>query len=75
MEEQFTENNRADVDRMHELYSDDREAYIAQGIPEIDPEESARSVRETVEAHTYRYLGAPVWRTFFERMFMLVGTE
>ena len=32
-------------------------------------------MREAVAEHPERYVAAQVWRTFYERMFMLVGYE
>jgi uroporphyrinogen decarboxylase len=52
---------------------DEWEAYIAEGMPEIDPGNAGQPVREAVAEHPERYVAAQVWRTFYERMFMLVG--
>jgi len=51
------------------------EAYVAEGLPNLDPVKPAEKIRATVTSHPDRYVVAQVWRTFFERMFMLVGYE
>ena len=54
---------------------EDWERYVSEGMPAIDPAAYAQPVREAVDEHPERYVVAQVWRTFFERMFMLVGYE
>lgn len=51
------------------------EKYVAEEMPEIDPNNYANAVRTAVEEHPENYVVATIWRTFYERMFMLVGYE
>ncbi|MHC4200023.1 MAG: uroporphyrinogen decarboxylase family protein [Planctomycetota bacterium] len=50
-------------------------AYEAELMPRLDPARFAEPVRETVRDNPDRYVAATLWRTFYERMFMLVGYE
>jgi len=122
----FVEKNRAEVDRMHEEYSDDFvqcggpltkraadpemapgeftdewgclfcaapdgvgahptrpivrsvdewEDYVANSMPLTDAEVFTAGIRDAVQSHPDAYVVAPFWRTFYERMYMLVGFE
>ena len=51
------------------------EEYKESGFPEIDREASLRDIREIVKAHENRYVMVTFWRTFYERMYMLIGFE
>jgi len=54
---------------------EDWEKYAAQEMPEIVPEEYASGVRNAAENNSEHYIVGQVWRTFYERMFMLIGYE
>ena len=44
-------------------------------MPLIDPRTFAAGIRDTVPSNPDHYVVAPFWRTFYERMYMLVGFE
>ena len=51
------------------------ETYVADSIPDIDPAVFALPVEDAVTAHQEHYVVAQFWRTFYERMYMLIGFE
>ncbi len=51
----------------------DWERYVSEKMPEIDKKEFANGIRDAVENNQNRYILATFWRTFYERMFMLIG--
>ena len=54
---------------------DEWDAYAEGGLPVLDAERTLSSIRSSVTENPNRYVVAHVWRTFFERMFMLIGYE
>lgn len=52
---------------------EDWEAYVGRGMPGIDPALYASDTVEKKDAE--RYVVLSVWRTFYERMYMLMGME
>ena len=48
---------------------------VANRMPLIDPRTFAAGIRDTVPSNPDHYVVAPFWRTFYERMYMLVGFE
>ena len=51
------------------------EHYAAEKFPRINPDVFATGIREIVSSNPGRYVVAPFWRTFYERMYMLIGFE
>lgn len=54
---------------------DEWQDYVANRMPLIDPRTFAAGIRDTVPSNPDHYVVAPFWRTFYERMYMLVGFE
>jgi len=53
----------------------DWERYVAEDMPEIDEKEYSVAIRDAVENSPDYYVIAQLWRTFYERMFMLIGYD
>ena len=53
----------------------DWEKYVSEGMPEINANNYANDVRSVVENNPDCYVVGTIWRTFYERMFMLMGYE
>ena len=53
----------------------DWERYAAGSLPDIDSPAFTAGLRKDVAANPGRYVAAPFWRTFYERMYMLMGFE
>ena len=51
------------------------ERYVAAGIPGISSDPFVSPVEDAVFANQNRYVVAQFWRTFYERMYMLIGFE
>ncbi len=51
------------------------EKYLSDGIPSVDPEVFCQPIVANTKAHPDRYVVAKFWRTFYERMFMLIGFD
>ena len=51
------------------------ERYVQESIPLMDPAKFATGVRATAASNPDRYVLAQFWRTFYERMYMLIGFE
>ena len=51
----------------------DWERYVSQEMPEIDAAQYAGAIRDAAENNPDYYVVAQLWRTFYERMFMLIG--
>jgi len=51
------------------------ERYAADSMPVMDPADFAAAVRRAAGDHPDRYVTGPYWRTFYERMYMLIGFE
>lgn len=51
------------------------EHYIATSIPAINPATFATAIHDAVAAHPDYYIVSQFWRTFYERMYMLIGFE
>jgi len=51
------------------------EKYLSEGIPSIDPEVFGKPIIAKTKAHPDNYVVAAFWRTFYERMHMLMGYE
>ena len=51
------------------------ERYVAESMPALDPEAADAHLAETAATHPDRYISVSLWRTFYERMYMLVGFE
>ena len=49
--------------------------YVANSLPLIEPVSFAAGIRDAVASHSDHYVVCPWWRTFYERMYMLVGFE
>jgi len=49
--------------------------YVANSMPVINPATFTTGIRERVAANPVHYVVASFWRTFYERMYMLVGFE
>ncbi len=49
--------------------------YVAQGMPAIEPGHFEGQARKVVSDHPGEYVLAQLWRTFYERMYMLIGFE
>jgi len=54
---------------------DEWQDYVANRMPLIDPRTFAAGIKDTVQSNPDHYVVAPFWRTFYERMYMLVGFE
>jgi len=54
---------------------DEWDAYAEAGMPMLDVDSTLTSLGSAVTENPNRYVVASVWRTFFERMFMLIGYE
>ena len=53
----------------------DWDRYVSEEMPEIDQDDYASAVRAAVEGNPDYYVVAQLWRTFYERMFMLIGYD
>lgn len=53
----------------------DWERYVSEEMPEIEQDNYASAVRAVVENNPDYYVVAQLWRTFYERMFMLIGYD
>lgn len=51
------------------------EEYVEQGIPLLDTNLSFREAANAAALHPDRYVVVQFWRTFYERMYMLIGFE
>jgi len=51
------------------------EDYLANSIPLLVPETPGTDITSAVAANPDRYVVARFWRTFYERMYMLIGFE
>jgi len=51
------------------------EAYVEKKIPRIDPGKFAADISDAAAMNPEHYVTAVFWRTFYERMYMLVGFE
>jgi uroporphyrinogen decarboxylase len=49
--------------------------YVANSMPVIKPATFAAGIQNCVSSNADHYVAAPFWRTFYERMYMLVGFE
>jgi uroporphyrinogen decarboxylase len=49
--------------------------YVANSMPAIEPTTFAAGIKDCVSSNADHYVAAPFWRTFYERMYMLVGFE
>jgi uroporphyrinogen decarboxylase len=49
--------------------------YVANKMPIIDPGVFAADIKNTVVSNRDSYVVAQFWRTFYERMYMLIGFE
>jgi uroporphyrinogen decarboxylase len=54
---------------------EDWEAYLDEEIPLIDPARYAEGVLEAAREQPDGYVCLNIWRTFYERMYMLIGIE
>lgn len=54
---------------------DEWESYAAEELPLINPDTFAAGIVAAVAANPDRYVVASFWRTFYERMYMLMGYE
>ena len=55
--------------------TEDWEKYIQKDAPLLNPDSFVAEARKTVQDHPERYVVMNIWRTFYERMYMLVGME
>jgi uroporphyrinogen decarboxylase len=51
------------------------ERYLAHGMPRFNPATFSADIRERVASNPNGYVLAGWWRTFYERMYMLIGFE
>ena len=51
------------------------EHYVADSLPDVDSPVFTAGLRKDVTANPDKYVVAPFWRTFYERMYMLMGFE
>jgi len=51
------------------------EAYVDSSIPDLGREDFDKFLCETVQKNPDRYVMATFWRTFYERMYMIIGFE
>lgn len=54
---------------------DEWEEYKVNKMPLIDHAASVEKINDNVSSNAGRYVVAPFWRTFYERMYMLIGFE
>lgn len=51
----------------------DWERYVSEGMPAIDENDYATAIHDAAKNNPDEYVVAQLWRTFYERMFMLIG--
>jgi len=49
--------------------------YVAEGMPRLEEPAFSEPIRRTTAEHADHYVVAQFWRTFYERMYMLMGFE
>jgi uroporphyrinogen decarboxylase len=54
---------------------DDWTNYVADGIPLLNPDRASMALRKAIKENPDNYVVATFWRTFYERMYMLMGFE